>query len=160
MVTVYYRSPDLTQLDDPATCSGTNRRAAVHQHVRADLLSIGKAWGYYRHSDKRQDDEDHHSPLPSVWFINAWNFIFTTPYMWQIHEMGLIKFFVGLVVPRVETQTWYLPHKKMYDAYSENKYRFTVKNRVRFRIKFNSCQILRSSNYFSTYSPPLLRHLS
>jgi len=49
----------------------------------------------------------------------------------------------------------------IYDAYSESKYRFAVKqNRVRFRIKFYCYQILHSSNYFSTYSPPLLRHLS
>ena len=49
----------------------------------------------------------------------------------------------------------------IYEAYSEGKYRFAVKkNRVRFRIKFYCYQILHSSNYFSTYSPPLLRHLS
>ena len=47
-----------------------------------------------------------------------------------------------------------------YEAYSESKYRFTVKkNQVRFLIKFYCYQILHSSNYFSTYSPPLLRHL-
>ena len=33
-------------------------------------------------------------------------------------------------------------------------------NRVRFRIKFYCYQIQHSSNYFSTYSPPLLRHFS
>ena len=48
----------------------------------------------------------------------------------------------------------------MYEAYSESKYRFAVKkNRVRFHIKFYCYQILHSSNSFSTYSPPLLRHL-
>ena len=63
--------------------------------------------------------------------------------------------------------TWYNIEKKpakkacKYEAYSENKYRFAMKkNRVRFRIKFYCYQILHSSNYFSTYSPPLLRHLS
>ena len=46
-------------------------------------------------------------------------------------------------------------------AYSDSKYCFAVKNnRVWFRIKFYCYQILHSSNYFSTYSPPLLRHLS
>jgi hypothetical protein len=49
----------------------------------------------------------------------------------------------------------------IYEAYSESKYRFAVKtNRIKFRIKFYCYQILHSSNYFSTYSPPLLRHLS
>ena len=44
-----------------------------------------------------------------------------------------------------------------YKAYSASKYRFAVKkNRVRFRVKFYY-QILHSSNYFSIYSPPLLR---
>ena len=48
-----------------------------------------------------------------------------------------------------------------YDAYSDSKYRFAVKeNRVTFRINFYCYQILHSSNYFSTYSPPLLRYLS
>ena len=48
-----------------------------------------------------------------------------------------------------------------YEAYSDSKYRFAVKkNRVRFRIKSYCYQILQSSDYFSTYSPPLLRHLS
>jgi len=48
-----------------------------------------------------------------------------------------------------------------YEAYSESKYRFAVKkNRVRLHIKFYCYQILHYSNYFSTYSPPLLRHLS
>jgi len=43
-----------------------------------------------------------------------------------------------------------------YEAYSESKYRFAVKeNRVRFSTKFYCYQILHSSNYFSTYSPPL-----
>ena len=47
-----------------------------------------------------------------------------------------------------------------YEAYSESKYRFVVKKiRIRFRIKFYCDQILHSSNYFSTYSPQLLRHL-
>ena len=46
-----------------------------------------------------------------------------------------------------------------YEAYSESKYRFAVKNHVNFRIKFYCYQILHSSNYFSTYSPPLLRQL-
>lgn len=73
-----------------------------------------EAWGYYSHGDKRQGNEDHHSPLPSVWLINAWSFIFTAPYMWQIHEMGLIKFFVGLVDPIVGTLTRYLLHTEMY----------------------------------------------
>ena len=49
----------------------------------------------------------------------------------------------------------------IYEACSECKYRFVVKkNRVIFRIKFYCYQILHSSNHFSTYSPPLLRHLS
>ena len=48
---------------------------------------------------------------------------------------------------------------RTYEVYSESKYRFAVKNKVRFRIKF-CYQILHSSNYFSTYSPPLLRYLS
>jgi len=54
------------------------------------------------------------------------------------------------------------PHNFLnYETYSESKYRFDIKkNRVRFRIKFYCYQILHSSNYFSTYSPPLLRHLS
>ena len=47
-----------------------------------------------------------------------------------------------------------------YEAYSESKYHFAVKKKSRFHIKFNCYQILHSSNYFSTYSPPLLRHLS
>jgi len=48
-----------------------------------------------------------------------------------------------------------------YKAYSESKYRFAVKkNRIKFRIKLYCYQILHSSNYLSTYSPPLLRHLS
>jgi len=48
-----------------------------------------------------------------------------------------------------------------YEAYSESKYCFAVKkNRVSFRIKFYCYRILHSSNYFSTYSPLLLRHLS
>jgi len=48
----------------------------------------------------------------------------------------------------------------IYEAYSESKYRFAVKEiRVSFHIKFYCYQILYSSNYFSTYSPPLLRHL-
>jgi len=51
--------------------------------------------------------------------------------------------------------------KTKYEAYSESKYRFAVKKiQVRFPIKFYCYQILHSSNYFSTYSPPLLRHLS
>ena len=50
---------------------------------------------------------------------------------------------------------------QLYDAYSESKYCLVVKrNWVRFRTKFYCYQILHSSNYFSTYSPPLLRHLS
>jgi len=50
---------------------------------------------------------------------------------------------------------------KMYEAYSESKYRFAVKkNRLRFRTKSYCYQSLHSSNYFSTYSPPLLRHFS
>jgi len=54
-----------------------------------------------------------------------------------------------------------LLQSSIHEAYSESKYRFAVKkNRVRFRIKFYCYQILHSSNYFSTYSPPLLRHLS
>jgi len=48
----------------------------------------------------------------------------------------------------------------LYEGYSESKYRFAVKNnRVRFHIKFYCFQIQHSSNYFSTYLPPLLRHL-
>jgi len=48
-----------------------------------------------------------------------------------------------------------------YEAYSDSEYRFAVKIiRVKFRIKFYCYQILHSSNYISTYSPPLLRHLS
>ena len=48
-----------------------------------------------------------------------------------------------------------------YKAYSESKYRFAVKkNLFSFHTKFYCYQILHSSNYFSTYSPPLLRHLS
>ena len=35
-----------------------------------------------------------------------------------------------------------------------------LKNRVRFLIKFYCYQILHSSNYFSTYTPPLLKNLS
>ena len=42
----------------------------------------------------------------------------------------------------------------------ESKYRFAVKNRIRFRLNFYCYRILHSSNYFSTYSSPLLRHLS
>jgi len=49
---------------------------------------------------------------------------------------------------------------RMYEGYSESRYRFAVKNRVSFRIKFYCYQILHSSNDFPTYSPPLLRHLS
>jgi len=41
-----------------------------------------------------------------------------------------------------------------YEAYSESKYCFTV------RIKFYCYQILHSSNYFSIYSPPLLKNVS
>ena len=47
-----------------------------------------------------------------------------------------------------------------YEAYSESKYCFAVKNGLRFRIKCYCYQILHSSNYFSTYSPSLLRYLS
>jgi len=48
------------------------------------------------------------------------------------------------------------------EAYSASKYRFTVKkkNWVRFHIKCYCYHILHSSDYFSTYLPPLLRHLS
>ena len=38
--------------------------------------------------------------------------------------------------------------KITYEAYSDSKYRFAVKNRVRFLIKFYCYQILHSSNYF------------
>jgi len=48
----------------------------------------------------------------------------------------------------------------MYEAYSESAYRFAVKKSIKFLIKFYCYQVLHSSNYFSTYSPSLLRHLS
>ena len=54
----------------------------------------------------------------------------------------------------------YNTYRLLNEAYSESKYRFVVKNRVCFRIKFYCYQILHSPNYFSTYSPPLLRHIS
>jgi len=48
----------------------------------------------------------------------------------------------------------------MYEAYSENKYRFAVKKSIKFSYKILLLLILHFSNYFSTYSPPLLKHLS
>jgi hypothetical protein len=48
-------------------------------------------------------------------------------------------------------------HLYSYEAFSESKYRLSVKkNCVRFGIKFYCYQILHSSDYFSTYLPPLL----
>jgi len=48
-----------------------------------------------------------------------------------------------------------------YKAYLESKYRFPVKkDRIRFNIKFYCYQIIHSSDCFSTYLLPLLRHLS
>ena len=46
-----------------------------------------------------------------------------------------------------------------YEAYSDSKYRFSVKISNKVSYKFYCYQILHSSNYFSTYPPPLLRHL-
>jgi len=78
----------------------------------------------------------------------------------------LVRHFSGLKICRyihkhvcvyIHTHTYI----HTYEAYSESEYCFAVKkNQVRFRIKFYCYQILHSSNYFSTYSPPLLRHLS
>ena len=51
-------------------------------------------------------------------------------------------------------------NSEKYEAYSESQYRFVVKTRVRFRTKFYCYQILHSSYYFCTYSPPLLTYLS
>jgi len=50
--------------------------------------------------------------------------------------------------------------KYIYEAYSESKYIFAIKNRISFVIKFYCYQILHSLNCFSTYSLPLMRHLS
>ena len=52
------------------------------------------------------------------------------------------------------------PQVTIYEAYSESNYRFAEIKLSKVSYKIYCYQILHSSNYFSTYSPPLLRQLS
>ena len=72
-----------------------------------------------------------------------------------VHKMGSKCVYISEMF-----EPYHLPRTvklAKYEAYSDSKYRFAVKkNRVSFLIKFYCDQIIHSSNYFSTYSPPLL----